>query len=105
MPLTTNHQPPTTALPSWFTYLVRCRDGSLYCGVSTDPTARFAAHRAGTGARYTRSHGAVALAWVSDPCDKRMAHRLEWRIKRLTRRAKLALIQGGAAPVIRDAAP
>jgi putative endonuclease len=71
--------------------------------VSTDPAARFAAHQAGTGARYTRSRGAVALAWVSAPCDKRTAHRLEWRIKRLTRRAKLAVIDGGAAPRIGDA--
>jgi putative endonuclease len=94
---------PPPATVTWRAYLVRCRDGSLYCGVSTDPDARFAAHQAGTGARYTRSRGAVALAWVSEPCEKRLAHRLEWRIKRLTRRAKLALIQGGAAPVIHDA--
>ena len=79
---------------TWYAYLVRCRDESLYAGVTTDPEARFAAHQAGRGARYTRARGAVALAWVSPAMGKVAAYRLEWRLKRLPRRTKLALAGG-----------
>jgi putative endonuclease len=76
---------------TWRAYLLRCGDGSLYAGVTTDPAARLAAHACGRGARYTRSRGAVALAWVSPALDKRAAHRLEARLKRLPRADKLVL--------------
>lgn len=80
----------------WRAYLLRCADGSLYAGVSTDVRRRFAAHAAGRGARYTRSHRAVALVWTSPRLDRRAAHRLEWRLKRLPRADKLALAEAGA---------
>lgn len=76
-----------------FVYLVRCRDGSLYCGWTTDVAARVTAHNAGTGARYTRARGPVSLAWSEECADRSSAMRREAAIKRLTRRAKLALIQ------------
>ena len=41
---------------AWWVYMLRCRDGSLYTGVTTDVERRFAQHRAGTGAKYTRTH-------------------------------------------------
>ena len=41
---------------AWWVYMLRCRDGSLYTGVTTDVERRFAQHRVGTGAKYTRSH-------------------------------------------------
>lgn len=85
----------------WRAYLVRCGDGSLYAGVSTDVTRRVAEHAAGTGARYTRSRPPVALAWRSPPLDKRAAHRLEWRLKRLARADKLAIAAGGGRTVLR----
>lgn len=78
----------------WRAYFVRCADGSLYAGVSTDVARRVAAHAAGRGARYTRSHRPVTLAWRSPPLDKRAAHRLEARLKRLPRRDKLLLAAG-----------
>ena len=40
----------------WHLYLIECEDGSLYTGIAVDPQARYAAHLAGKGARYTRSH-------------------------------------------------
>jgi putative endonuclease len=83
-----------TVPSDWYAYLVRCADGTLYAGVTTDPQARFAAHQAGRGARYTRARGAVALAWVSPARDKSSAHKLEARLKRLPRRSKLALAAG-----------
>ncbi|MBA2481679.1 MAG: GIY-YIG nuclease family protein [Planctomycetes bacterium] len=75
-----------------FVYLLRCRDGSLYCGWSTDPQARAAAHNGGRGAAYTRSRLPVRLVYV-EPCrDKSAALRREYAIKCLDRRAKLALL-------------
>lgn len=74
-----------------FVYLVRCRDGSLYCGWTTDVEARVAAHNAGTGARYTRARGPVELAWSEECADRSAALRREAAIKRLSRKAKVAL--------------
>jgi uncharacterized protein (TIGR02453 family) len=76
----------------WFVYLVRCRDGSLYTGVSTDPRARVRAHNAGRGAKYTRSRRPVALAHVEPTASRSAALRREWAIKQLSRRAKERLL-------------
>ena len=40
----------------WFVYLIECRGGSIYTGIAVDVAARYAAHAAGKGARYTRAH-------------------------------------------------
>lgn len=79
------------APPAWV-YLLRCRDGSLYCGWTVDLERRVAAHQAGTASRYTRSRLPVAVALALPMPDKRAARREEARIKRLPRRAKLELI-------------
>ena len=73
-------------------YILRCADGSLYCGWTPDVEARLAAHAAGRGARYTRSRLPVELAWSQRMPDRTAARREEARIKRLTRREKLALL-------------
>ncbi len=73
-------------------YLLRCADDSLYCGWTTDMSRRLAQHRAGTASRYTRSRRPVELAAVLPVPDRSAALREEARIKRLPRRAKLALI-------------
>jgi putative endonuclease len=75
-----------------FVYLLRCADGSLYCGWTTDVERRVAAHAAGTASRYTRSRLPVELAAVLPVADRSAALREEARIKRLPRTAKLALI-------------
>jgi len=87
---------PTT----WRVYLVRCADGSLYGGVTTDPARRTAMHNTGTGARYTRARRPVVLAWASAPLDKVTAHRLEWRVKRLERASKLRLAAGAGRALV-----
>lgn len=89
------------AAPAWRAYLVRCGDGSLYAGVSTDVARRVAEHASGRGARYTRSRPPVVLAWRSPQLDKRAAHRLEWRLKRLTRADKLLIAAGRGRNVLR----
>ena len=73
-------------------YVLRCADGSLYCGWTPDVEARLAAHRSGRGARYTRSRLPVELAWSRRMPDRSAARREEARIKRLSRPEKLALL-------------
>ena len=77
---------------AWCVYLLRCRDGSLYCGVTNDLDRRVATHRAGRGSRYVASRLPVEIAF-REPADSRgAALRRESAIKRLSRRRKLALV-------------
>ena len=76
-----------------YVYLLRCADGSLYCGWTTDPEKRLAAHNSGRGAKYTRSRRPVALAWLEAHEDRHEALSREWHIKQLRREAKLKLIK------------
>ena len=78
-------------------YMLRCRDGSLYTGWSTDVQRRLASHRAGRASRYTASRLPVELVMAREMADRGAAMREEARIKRLDRTAKLALI--AAEPV------
>jgi putative endonuclease len=73
-------------------YLLRCADGTLYCGWTVDLELRLAAHNAGRASRYTRSRLPVELAWSQELPDRTAARREEARIKGLTRARKLALI-------------
>ncbi|HYI20413.1 MAG TPA: GIY-YIG nuclease family protein [Solirubrobacteraceae bacterium] len=81
-----------------FVYLLRCADGSLYCGWTTDVERRVAAHNSGRASRYTsrRLPVEVAASWELE--SERAARSLEWRIKQLTRPQKLALLAGGPLP-------
>jgi putative endonuclease len=75
-----------------FVYLLRCADGSLYCGWTTDPRRRLAQHRAGSASRYTRSRRPVELVWTKKCADRSEAMREEARIKGLSPAAKRALL-------------
>jgi putative endonuclease len=79
-------------------YLLRCRDGSLYTGWTVDLERRLARHRAGTASRYTASRLPVELTLALPLPDRTAARREEARIKRLTRSAKLALVEVSCAP-------
>ena len=76
-----------------YTYLLRCADGTLYCGWTNDLEKRVAAHNAGTGAKYTKSRRPVELAYCEAFETKQEAMRREAQIKRFTRQEKLALIE------------
>jgi putative endonuclease len=78
-------------------YLLRCTDGSLYCGWTNDIERRLAAHAAGSASRYTRSRLPIRLAAVIPVADRSAALREEARIKRLPRRAKEQLVRRAAA--------
>jgi putative endonuclease len=77
-----------------FVYLLRCADGSLYCGWSTDLDKRIAAHETGTASRYTASRRPVELGAAWETATKTQARSLEGRIKRLTSREKRSLVAG-----------
>jgi putative endonuclease len=83
---------------SWV-YLLRCRDGSLYCGWTSDLERRLRAHAAGRASRYTASRLPVVLALAQPMPDRSAARREEARIKRLTRAKKLALVAAGPSAV------
>jgi predicted GIY-YIG superfamily endonuclease len=76
----------------WYVYLLRCGDGSLYAGATTDVESRLTAHRAGRGARYTRGRGPLSLVLCEPHLDRSAALRRECELKRLRRRDKLALL-------------
>jgi uncharacterized protein (TIGR02453 family) len=79
------------AMP-WHVYLLRCGDGSLYTGVTTDLPARLAAHRAGRGAAYTRGRGPLELVHAEPAESRSAALRRELQIKRMNRNAKEAMV-------------
>ncbi len=80
----------------WRVYVLRCVDGTLYTGATTDLAARLARHAAGMGARYTRSRLPVELVYAERARDRSAALRREAALKRLGRREKLAMIAAGA---------
>ena len=79
------------AATQWFVYLLECRDGSLYTGITVDVSRRYAQHVAGTGARYTRSHPPSCLLGYCAYPDRAQASRAEHAIKQLKPSQKRAL--------------
>ena len=77
----------------WNVYILRCGDGSLYTGISTDVARRLEEHRSGKGAKYTRSRGPLELAYTEECPDKSAALKRELEIKALSRTEKLKLIE------------
>lgn len=77
---------------SWFVYMLRCGDGTLYTGATDDVPRRLAAHRAGKGAKYTRGRGPLELVYQEQVPDKSAALKREYQIKRLPKQEKEGLI-------------
>ncbi len=85
---------------AWFVYLLECRDGSVYTGITTDVARRYAQHAAGKGARYTRSHPPARLLGQFPCPDRGTASRAEHAIKQLPPPRKRALCDSlRASPV------
>ena len=78
----------------YYTYMIRCKDNSIYTGMTNDLEKRVNEHISKKGAKYTKSHNAVKLeiAWKSK--DKSLACKLEYQIKQLTKAQKENLIKG-----------
>src|SRR3954463_3065869 len=81
--------------PVWFVYLLRCADGSLYTGVTTDVARRCRQHEAGTASRYTRSLRPIRLVHQESHAGQGAALKREAAIKALSRREKEVLIRRG----------
>ena len=75
-----------------YTYLLRCADGSLYCGWTNDPDRRLAAHNAGTASKYTASRRPVEMVYLEAHDTKQEAMRREAAIKKMRREQKQKLI-------------
>lgn len=75
-----------------YTYILKCADGSLYCGWTNNLEKRLSAHNAGTASKYTRTRRPVELAYFEQFDTKQEAMSREYHIKRLTREEKLKLI-------------
>lgn len=78
----------------WFVYMLKCGDESLYTGCTDDVQRRLAVHQSGKGAKYTRSHQPVELAWWEEVPDRSAALRREAAIKKMSRKQKLELVNG-----------
>ncbi|HEX5514416.1 MAG TPA: GIY-YIG nuclease family protein [Gammaproteobacteria bacterium] len=84
-------------MKNWFLYLLECRSGAYYAGITNDLEARYRAHAQGRGARYTRSDPPVRLLGAAAFPDRASASRAEWEIKQLPRARKLAYLAARAA--------
>ena len=76
---------------TWKLYILRCGDGSLYTGITTDVDARLAVHRSGKGAKYTRGRGPLELVYTEDCESHSAALKREYAVKALTVLAKRKL--------------
>jgi putative endonuclease len=74
-------------------YILGCRDGSLYTGITTKMSKRLKQHQAGQAAKYTRVHLPVTLCWIRQGHSWREALKEEHRLKRLTRTQKEAVVK------------
>ena len=77
----------------WFVYILECRDGRYYVGITNDVDARIKAHNAGRGARFTRGRGPVTLRYKERQADKSHALKRELEIKAWRRAKKASLFR------------
>ncbi len=82
----------STVKKSWCLYLIECRNGALYAGITNDLEARYCAHVDGKGARYTRANPPLRLVGSRPFPDRSSASRAEFAIKRLPRSRKIAFL-------------
>ena len=77
----------------WVVYLLRCKDGTLYTGITNDLAKRIKAHNEGKGAKYTRGRGPVALVGFEKVGSVSRARVREYQIKGLSRIEKERLFR------------
>lgn len=76
----------------WYLYMLRCKDDTLYTGITTDVEKRLETHRSGKGAKYTRGRAPLELVYKETCGSHGEALRREWEIKGLSRQEKMDLI-------------
>lgn len=77
----------------YYVYLLECKDGSLYTGITTDVERRLKEHASGVGAKYTRAKEPVRIVYQEEHLDRSAASKREAEIKKYARGQKLALFQ------------
>jgi putative endonuclease len=77
---------------SWCTYVLLCKDGTFYTGITNDLDKRFQAHMDGTGAKYTRARGVKEIVYTKLHSSRSTASIHEAQIKKLSRKEKVLLI-------------
>ncbi|HUU64358.1 MAG TPA: GIY-YIG nuclease family protein [Dehalococcoidia bacterium] len=82
-------------MSDWYLYLLRCSDGSLYTGITTNVARRFAEHRenSGTGAKYLRGRRPLMLVFQKKLGSRSLALAVESKVKRLSKKRKEDLIR------------
>lgn len=78
---------------SWFVYILKCSDNTLYTGTSNDVEKRVLNHNKKKGAKYTKTRTPVVLVYKREFADRSLACKEEYRIKQLTRTEKIKLIK------------
>lgn len=76
----------------WYVYILRCKDNSLYTGITTDVNKRFLEHSTGKGAKYTKARGVLKIEALFTFENRSLASKEEYRIKQLTKLKKEKLI-------------
>lgn len=77
----------------WYLYILRCKDDTLYTGITTDVEKRFEAHQSGKGAKYTRGRGPLELVYREQCGSHSDALKRECEVKKLTRQQKQELLE------------
>lgn len=84
--------------PSWCVYILECKNGVLYTGITGDLERRFKQHQSGNGGRFTRTFGASRILYFEKSRGRSQALKREFEIKSWTRPKKLDLINGVLKP-------
>lgn len=78
----------------YYTYMIRCKDDSIYTGMTNDIDNRFKEHISGAGAKYTKSHKPEKIEAIWRSKERSLACKLEYQLKHLTKKQKEDIIQG-----------
>ncbi len=91
-------------MSDWYLYLIRCRDGTLYTGISTDVDRRFAQHQGmgSVGSKYLKGRGPLSLVFQEKLGSRSLSLKVERRVKRMSkaRKEKLIKVSGDADQIV-----
>ena len=82
---------------NWYVYIVNCSDDSFYTGITNNLENRIKVHNSGKGAKYTKYRLPIQLVWFIMVENKSKALKLEYKIKQLSRKQKIEIIEGNVS--------
>ncbi len=96
--------PSSTIATDWYLYMIRCRDGTLYTGITTDVPRRLEEHKGlgNKGAKYLRGRGPLSLVFNVKVGEKALALRMEHKVKRMTKVQKQKLVETNGTLICAD---